>query len=164
MAHANVASAGALDAGTEIGKRVIGKLHRKIVWYCFFLFMINYLDRVNVGFAALTMNADLGLSAKVYGLGAGIFFLGYIAFEIPSNMILHKVGPRIWIARIMVTWGIVGCAMASRTSLKTRARCRAPGFFISDTCATSWLALPLPHPDSAAVRRITASSGADILM
>ncbi|MFJ9450312.1 MFS transporter [Herbaspirillum sp. NPDC101397] len=113
MAHANVASAGALDAGTEIGKRVIGKLHRKIVWYCFFLFMINYLDRVNVGFAALTMNADLGLSAKVYGLGAGIFFLGYIAFEIPSNMILHKVGPRIWIARIMVTWGIVGCAMAS---------------------------------------------------
>ncbi|WP_034303343.1 MFS transporter [Herbaspirillum sp. RV1423] len=113
MAYANAASAGTLDAGAEIGKRVIGKLHRKIVWYCFFLFMINYLDRVNVGFAALTMNADLGLSAKVYGLGAGIFFLGYIAFEIPSNMILHKVGPRIWIARILVTWGIVGCAMAA---------------------------------------------------
>jgi D-galactonate transporter len=83
------------------------------VWYCFFLFIINYLDRVNVGFAALTMNQDLGLSAKVYGLGAGIFFLGYIAFEIPSNMMLHKVGPRIWIARILVTWGIVGCAMAA---------------------------------------------------
>jgi len=111
MAYANVAAIA--DAESDIGKRVIGKLHRKIVWYCFFLFMINYLDRVNVGFAALTMNADLGLSAKVYGLGAGIFFLGYIAFEIPSNMILHKVGPRIWIARIMVTWGIVGCAMAA---------------------------------------------------
>jgi sugar phosphate permease len=75
----------------DIQKRVISKLHRKIVWYCFFLFIINYLDRVNVGFAALTMNQDLGLSAKVYGLGAGIFFLGYIAFEIPSNMMLHKV-------------------------------------------------------------------------
>jgi D-galactonate transporter len=97
----------------DIQKRVISKLHRKIVWYCFFLFIINYLDRVNVGFAALTMNQDLGLSAKVYGLGAGIFFLGYIAFEIPSNMMLHKVGPRIWIARILVTWGIVGCAMAA---------------------------------------------------
>jgi len=111
MANASVATLS--DADSDIGKRVISKLHRKIVWYCFFLFMINYLDRVNVGFAALTMNQDLGLSAKVYGLGAGIFFLGYIAFEIPSNMILHKVGPRIWIARIMVTWGIVGCAMAA---------------------------------------------------
>ncbi|MBO9538593.1 MFS transporter [Herbaspirillum sp.] len=113
MSYANPAAvAQPLDGESAIGRRVIGKLHRKIVWYCFFLFMINYLDRVNVGFAALTMNADLGLSAKVYGLGAGIFFLGYIAFEIPSNMILHRVGPRIWIARIMITWGLVGCAMA----------------------------------------------------
>jgi D-galactonate transporter len=101
------------DTDSDIHKRVISKLHRKIVWYCFFLFIINYLDRVNVGFAALTMNQDLGFTAKMYGLGAGIFFLGYIAFEIPSNMILHRVGPRIWIARIMVTWGIVGCAMAA---------------------------------------------------
>ncbi|MBB5391742.1 MULTISPECIES: MFS transporter [unclassified Herbaspirillum] len=113
MSYANPAAAAQpMDGESAVGRRVIAKLHRKIVWYCFFLFMINYLDRVNVGFAALTMNADLGLSAKVYGLGAGIFFLGYIAFEIPSNMILHRVGPRIWIARIMITWGLVGCAMA----------------------------------------------------
>lgn len=98
---------------SDLQQRVLGKLQVRIVWYCFLLFIINYLDRVNVGFAALTMNQELGLDPKIYGLGAGIFFLGYIAFEIPSNMILHKIGPRIWIARILVTWGIVSCAMAT---------------------------------------------------
>lgn len=88
------------------------KLNVRIVWFCFFLFIINYLDRVNIGFAALTMNAELGLDPKVFGIGAGIFFLGYIFFEVPSNMILHKVGPRIWIARILVTWGIVSTGFA----------------------------------------------------
>ncbi len=81
-------------------------------FYCFVLFIVNYLDRVNVGFAATHMNKDLGLSATAYGFGAGVFFLGYIAFEIPSNMMMHKVGARIWIARIMVTWGLISCAMA----------------------------------------------------
>ncbi|MBE1577556.1 MFS transporter [Amycolatopsis roodepoortensis] len=76
------------------------------------LYLLNYLDRVNVGFAALTMNADLGISAAAYGLGAGLFFVGYFFFEVPSNVILHKVGARIWIARIMVTWGIVASATA----------------------------------------------------
>ncbi|MFG1284278.1 MFS transporter [Xanthobacter autotrophicus] len=106
----------ALDAsiagGDAIRKRVLGKLRWRIVLYCFILFIINYLDRVNVGFAAIHMNKDLGLSATAYGLGAGIFFIGYIAFEIPSNMIMHKVGPKIWIARIMVTWGLLSCGMA----------------------------------------------------
>lgn len=74
--------------------------------------MVNFLDRVNVGFAALHMNEDLGFSPSVYGFGAGIFFLGYIAFEIPSNMALRRFGARIWIARIMISWGIVACAMA----------------------------------------------------
>ncbi len=96
----------------DIRKSVLGKLRWRIVFFCFVLFIINYLDRVNVGFAAIHMNKDLGLSATAYGLGAGIFFLGYIAFEIPSNMIMHKVGPRRWIARIMVSWGIVSCCMA----------------------------------------------------
>jgi D-galactonate transporter len=95
-----------------VRQSVLGKLRWRIVFFCFVLFIINYLDRVNVGFAAIHMNKDLGLSATAYGLGAGIFFLGYIAFEIPSNMIMHKVGPRRWIARIMVTWGIVSCCMA----------------------------------------------------
>lgn len=75
-------------------------------------YLLNYIDRVNVGFASLTMNADLGLSAAAYGLGAGLFFIGYFVFEVPSNVILHRVGARIWIARIMVTWGIVASSTA----------------------------------------------------
>ncbi len=75
-----------------------------------------YLDRVNVGFAKLTMLDDLGFSNTVYGLGAGIFFLGYFLFEVPSNVLLHKVGARVWIARIMLTWGVIGAAMAFVTT------------------------------------------------
>ncbi|GJD53126.1 Putative tartrate transporter [Methylobacterium crusticola] len=114
MKAANITGAsGAGAAGDDaIRQRVLSRLRTRIVLYCFVLFIINYLDRVNVGFAALHMNKDLGLSATAYGLGAGIFFLGYIAFEIPSNMIMHRVGPRRWIARIMVSWGILSCAMA----------------------------------------------------
>jgi ACS family tartrate transporter-like MFS transporter len=76
------------------------------------LYLVNYLDRVNVGFAALRMNADLGLSSAAYGLGAGLFFIGYFFFEVPSNVVLHKVGARLWIARIMITWGLVASATA----------------------------------------------------
>lgn len=76
---------------------------------CFF---IAFLDRVNVGFAALQMNQDLGFNAKVYGFGAGIFFVGYFLFEVPSNLILHRVGARVWIARIMITWGLIVVGMA----------------------------------------------------
>lgn len=75
-------------------------------------YMVNFLDRVNVGFAALHMNEDLGFSPEVFGFGAGIFFLGYIAFEIPSNLALQRFGARIWIARIMISWGLIACAMA----------------------------------------------------
>lgn len=71
-----------------------------------------YLDRVNVGFAKLQMMDDLSFSNTVYGVGAGIFFLGYVLFEVPSNLFLHKVGARLWIARIMITWGFIGAAMA----------------------------------------------------
>jgi len=76
---------------------------------CYF---INYLDRVNVGFAKLTMDADLGLSDTAFGFGAGIFFLAYFLFEVPSNVIMDRVGARIWIARIMLSWGVVSGAMA----------------------------------------------------
>ncbi len=77
------------------------------------LYMINYIDRVNIGFAAAsTFNADLGLSAAAYGFGAGLFFIGYFVFEVPSNIILHRVGARLWIARIMITWGIVATSTA----------------------------------------------------
>ena len=76
------------------------------------LYVVSFLDRVNVGFAALTMNKDLGFSPEVYGFGAGIFFFGYFLFEVPSNIILEKVGARLWICRIMLTWGVVSMATA----------------------------------------------------
>jgi MFS transporter, ACS family, tartrate transporter len=74
--------------------------------------VFNYLDRVNVGYAALTMNEDLGLSSAAFGFGAGLFFIGYFFFEIPSNLALHKFGAGVWIARIMVAWGILAAATA----------------------------------------------------
>jgi D-galactonate transporter len=86
-------------------------IYRRVSWRLLPLvllcYLVAYLDRVNVGFAKLQMAADLHLSDAVYGFGAGIFFLGYFIFEIPSNLILHRVGARLWIARIMVTWGIL---------------------------------------------------------
>ena len=85
--------------------------YRKVGWrlipFLLICYIVAYLDRVNVGFAKLQMLNDLKLSDTVYGLGAGIFFFGYFLFEVPSNVILHKVGARIWIARIMITWGII---------------------------------------------------------
>jgi ACS family tartrate transporter-like MFS transporter len=77
----------------------------------FVLYIVCFLDRVNIGFAALQMNEDLGLSPAVYGFGAGIFFVGYVLFEVPSNLMLARIGARRWIARIMITWGIIACAM-----------------------------------------------------
>ena len=97
---------------SALEKRVMRKLTRRIVPFIMLLYFIAYLDRVNVGFAALTMNDDIGLSAAAFGFGAGIFFIGYFLFEVPSNLILHRVGARIWIARIMLTWGIISGAMA----------------------------------------------------
>ncbi len=96
------------------------QLYRRITWRFVPLLMIcfvfAYLDRVNISFAKLQMQSDLGFSDAVYGLGASIFFVGYFLFEVPSNMILHKVGPKRWIARIMVTWGIASAAMMFVTS------------------------------------------------
>jgi MFS family permease len=83
------------------------KLTRRIVPFLFLAFVVAYIDRVNVSFAKLQMLTDLSLSETVYGAGAGIFFLGYFIFEVPSNLILHRVGARRWIARIMVSWAIV---------------------------------------------------------
>ena len=87
------------------------KVRRRLVPFLFLLYIFAYLDRINVGFASLQMNRALGFSAAVYGFGAGVFFLSYTAFEIPSNVILARVGARRWIARIMITWGIASAAM-----------------------------------------------------
>lgn len=90
----------------------IGKAARRLIPFLVLCYMVSFLDRVNVGFAALAMNEDLGFSPRVFGLGAGIFFVGYILFEIPSNLALQKFGARLWIARIMISWGLVATAMA----------------------------------------------------
>ena len=89
----------------------LAKVRWRIVPFLFLLYVVAYLDRVNVGFAAIDMNKQLGFSAAVYGFGSGIFFLSYTLLEVPSNLILARVGARVWIARIMVTWGLVSIAM-----------------------------------------------------
>ena len=96
----------------DIEKRTLRRITWRIVPFIMLLYLIAYIDRVNIGFAALTMKEDLGFTASVLGFGAGIFFLGYFLFEVPSNIILHKVGARIWIARVMVTWGLIAAGMA----------------------------------------------------
>ena len=95
-------------------------LYRTIAWriipLLFICYIVAYIDRVNVGFAKLQMMGDLKFSDGVYGFGAGVFFLGYFLFEVPSNIILHKVGARVWICRVLVTWGIVsGCTAFVRS-------------------------------------------------
>ncbi|WP_394831467.1 MFS transporter [Pendulispora rubella] len=102
-----------MKPGNErVEARTIRKIRRRLVPFLVLCYVAAYLDRVNVGFAALTMNADIGLDALSYSLGASIFFVGYFLFEVPSNYALVKVGARRWIARIMVTWGILSSATA----------------------------------------------------
>jgi MFS transporter, ACS family, tartrate transporter len=87
------------------------KLTRRLIPFMFLLYIVSYLDRINVGFAALQLNTALNFDPAVFGLGAGIFFIGYFIFEIPSNLIMQRVGARMWIARILVTWGVISSAM-----------------------------------------------------
>ncbi len=91
---------------------LLRKVSRRLIPFLFLLYVAAYLDRINVGFAQLQMKTELGFSDSVYGLGAGIFFIGYFIFEIPSNLILARVGARVWIARIMITWGLISASMA----------------------------------------------------
>jgi ACS family tartrate transporter-like MFS transporter len=93
-------------------ERVVGQVIGRLVPFIFLCYVVAYLDRVNIGFAAADMQRDLDMGDAVYGLGAGLFFLGYFLFEIPSNLILERVGARRWMARIMIVWGIVSMAMA----------------------------------------------------
>src|SRR5580765_5397212 len=93
-------------------QRTIAKVSARLVPFLIVCYFVAYLDRVNVSFAALTMNKDLGLSASAFGFGAGIFFLAYFLFEVPSNLFLERVGARKWIARIMFTWGVLSGGMA----------------------------------------------------
>jgi MFS transporter, ACS family, tartrate transporter len=95
---------------SAIERQTMRQIYLRLLPFCFVLYFICYLDRVNIGFASLTMNKDIGLSSYVFGLGAGAFFWGYFLLEVPSNLILEKVGASRWIGRIMIGWGIVsGC-------------------------------------------------------
>jgi len=96
---------------TEIEQTTMARVTWRLLPFLLLLYIISWLDRVNVGFAKLQMNADLGLSETAYGLGAGIFFLAYAACEIPSNALLVRYGARLWIARIMITWGLISAGM-----------------------------------------------------
>ena len=96
---------------SDLEARTLAKVRWRLIPFLFLLYVIAYLDRVNVGYAALDMNRELGFSAAVYGFGSGIFFLSYTLLEVPSNLMLARVGARRWIARIMATWGLVSMAM-----------------------------------------------------
>ncbi|MFC7850724.1 MFS transporter [Arthrobacter sp. NPDC057388] len=95
----------------QFAKATVRKITLRIIPFIFLLYIVNYIDRANIGYASLQMNAELGLTSQAFGLAAGLFFIGYFLFEVPSNVALAKFGARRWIARILVTWGILAVAM-----------------------------------------------------
>lgn len=95
------------NSATSLEKQTIRKVTMRIIPFTFLLYIISYLDRANIGYAALQMNKDLALSSEVFGIVSGIFFIGYFIFEVPSNVMMQRFGARVWIARILITWGIV---------------------------------------------------------
>ncbi len=103
-------------AGQKAAPADLDATYKKVFWrimpFLMLCYVVAYLDRVNVGFAKLQMSQDLAFSETVFGLGAGIFFVGYFLFELPSNMLMHRIGAKIWIARIMITWGLLSAAFA----------------------------------------------------
>jgi ACS family tartrate transporter-like MFS transporter len=102
-----VVNSGQAIAPSSLEKRTIRKVKIRILPFIILLYIVSFLDRINIGFAALTMNRELAITSHQFGLLAGIFFFGYAFFEIPSNLLLHKIGARIWLARILIIWGIV---------------------------------------------------------
>ena len=116
---------------SDVKERVTRKVTWRLLPLLYVSFMVAFLDRVNVGFAKETMGRDLGLSSTVYGLGAGLFFLGYFLCEVPSNLMLVRVGARVWIARIMLVWGVrldryhAGAGYDQLLPREVAARCRA---------------------------------------
>lgn len=96
----------------EVGRRAVSRVARRLLPLLFATYLVNFLDRVNVGYAALQMNERLGFGPAVFGLGAGVFFIGYSLFEVPSNMMLARVGARRWLPRIMLNWGVLSAATA----------------------------------------------------
>ena len=96
---------------TSIESRTLSKIKWKIIPFCLLMYFINYIDRINIGFAALDMNTDLHISNAAFGFLSSVFFIGYFLLEVPSNMLLHRFGARRWMARICVSWGLVTLGM-----------------------------------------------------
>ena len=96
-----------MQVNQEFEDKTLASVIRHIIPFVFLLYIVAFLDRVNLGYAAVSMNTDLGISAELFGFISGIFFIGYILFEIPSNLVLQRVGARIWIARIIISWGVL---------------------------------------------------------
>jgi MFS family permease len=117
--------------------RASRKSAQRLIPFLILCFLVAYLDRVNVGFAALTMNKELGLTAEMFGFGVGIFFFGYFIFEVPSNLILEKVGARRWIARIMISWGVISASFAFVPSISAMFQSFGVSFF--DNARTFYL-------------------------
>jgi ACS family tartrate transporter-like MFS transporter len=113
------------------------KAARRLIPFLILCFLVNWLDRNNMGFAALTMNKELGFTAEMFGFGAGVFFFGYILCEVPSNLILERVGARRWIARIMISWGVIAVSFAFVQSIS--AMLQNLGFLFFDNVRTFYL-------------------------
>ncbi len=122
------------DVDTAVEQSAIQKIYWRLLPIAIFTYLLAYVDRINVGFAALTMRGDLHMSATEFGFASGIFFWGYFIFEVPSNIIMEKVGARLWIARIMISWGLLAAATAFVTGTNSFAALRfcsglpRPGF------------------------------------
>src|ERR1700760_3311800 len=101
-----------MDTSTIDADAVLRRAAWRLVPFILAMYIASFLNRVNVGFAALTMNHDLGFSPEVYGWGTGVFFWGYFFFEVPSNLLMEKLGARLWLSRIMLTWALVSMATA----------------------------------------------------
>ena len=112
MVDVNQADQAATVQDNDARSKVVRTVIVRLVPFMFLLYFVNSVDRVNISYAALTMNKDIGLTPEMYGFGAGIFFIGYFLFEVPSNLIMYKVGARLWMFRIMLTWGLISIAMS----------------------------------------------------
>lgn len=135
-----------------VGQTAIQRVTRRLIPYLFVLYVVCFLDRINVSFAALQMNADLKLTATQYGLGAGIFFVGYVLFQVPGNLIMSRIGARLWIGVIMIVWGLIAAGMTFIQGPRSLYACRVllgfaeAGFFPGVILyLTHWF----PAPDRA---------------
>lgn len=128
------------EPGRDVEARVTRKLQRQILPLMMLLYFVSFLDRANVGFAAFSMNQAIGLTPALFGLGAGLFFAGDVAGQVPSNLILLRVGARVWIARVVVAWGLVSMASAFVTGPRSFCAMRVllglaeSGFFPERCC------------------------------